>query len=72
MNTTTSSLLDENAAAVYLALSPRTLQAWRLRGAGPVFVRLGGGERGAIRYRKDDLDSFITEGARRSTSEAVA
>ena len=49
------SLLTEDQAAELLALSVRTLQAWRLRGTGPRFVRAGR----AIRYRKADLTAWI-------------
>lgn len=48
-------LLTEEQAAELLALSVRTLQAWRPRGAGPRFVRAGR----AIRYRKADLAAWI-------------
>ncbi len=34
-------LVDENEAADLLGLSKRTLQAWRVRGGGPPFLKLG-------------------------------
>ena len=40
-------LLKEKEAAKILAVSVRTLQAWRTNNSGPPFVRLGR----AIRYR---------------------
>lgn len=49
-------LLDELQAAKLLNLSTRTLQAWRVSGAGPPFVRAGR----AIRYRHSDLLSWIS------------
>jgi excisionase family DNA binding protein len=48
-------LLGEVQAAKLLNLSTRTLQAWRIKGCGPVFVRAGR----AIRYRKKDLDAWV-------------
>lgn len=48
-------LLTEAEAADFLKLSIRTLQAWRLRIAGPAFVHVGR----AIRYRRRDLISWI-------------
>jgi hypothetical protein len=48
-------LLVEEHAARLLSLSARTLQAWRLRGEGPSFVRAGR----AIRYRRCDLIAWI-------------
>ena len=44
----TQSLVNENVAAKYLGLSPRTLQNWRVRGGGPLFVRISNR---SIRYR---------------------
>lgn len=48
-------LLTEVAAAKQLKLSIRTLQAWRCRGMGPAFVRVGR----AIRYRYCDLLDWV-------------
>jgi hypothetical protein len=48
-------LLGEVAAAQFLNLSTRTLQAWRLSGRGPAFVRAGR----AVRYRRSDLVAWI-------------
>lgn len=59
-----TNLLNETQAAEYLGLSVRTLQAWRVRGGGPVFVKLGR----AVRYRPDDLNAWINERMAASTS----
>lgn len=48
-------LLTEPQAADFLNLSVRTLQAWRIKLAGPDFVRAGR----AIRYRRSDLVAWI-------------
>ena len=48
-------LLTEAEAADFLRLSVRTLQAWRLRVAGPSFVQVGR----AVRYRRRDLITWI-------------
>jgi len=48
-------LLNEAQASDFLNLSIRTLQAWRVKGAGPRFVRAGR----AIRYRRSDLVAWI-------------
>ena len=63
-----STLLNEQQAAETLALSVRTLQAWRVRGGGPRFVKLGR----AVRYRPDDLNAFIADAERLNTSQAAA
>lgn len=48
-------LLTELQAASLLNLSVRTLQAWRSRATGPLFVRAGR----AIRYRRRDLLAWL-------------
>jgi len=61
-------LMPETGAAAYLSVSVRTLQAWRLRGGGPVFLKLGG----AVRYRTSDLQAFVAARLRHSTSDRGA
>ena len=58
-------LLTERQASDKLAASPRTLQNWRRFGEGPRFVKLGT----AVRYVEGDLDAWIDEQIRRSTSD---
>lgn len=48
-------LLTETQVAEILNLSTRTLQAWRVRRAGPNYVQV---ER-AVRYRRRDLLAWI-------------
>ena len=62
-------LYDEDAAGKYIGgtqspISTRTLQRWRLEGVGPIYVKLGR----LVRYRQTDLDFFIEERTRISTS----
>jgi excisionase family DNA binding protein len=52
-------------AAEYLGLSKATLEAWRSRGGGPVFLKLGK----AVRYRQDHLDAFAEANLRANTSQ---
>jgi hypothetical protein len=54
MNEATKFLNTEQAAE-YLTLKPSTLEAWRSRGGGPVFLKFGG----AVRYTLQDLDAYI-------------
>lgn len=49
-------LLTVHEAANYLRIKPSTLRLWRLQGRLPV-VKIGG----AIRFRREDLNSFIKE-----------
>jgi Helix-turn-helix domain len=48
-------LLTEVQVAELFGLSVRTLQAWRVRVAGPRFVQAGR----AIRYRRRDLIDWV-------------
>ena len=59
-------LLTEVEVAHLLQLKPRALQAWRVRGGGPAFIRISGR---AIRYRRSDLEQWILEHRRESTSD---
>ena len=59
-------LLTEQSAAERLHLSVKTLQAWRVRGFGPAFVRLGR----RVLYRASSLQEFIEANTFKSTSEA--
>lgn len=58
-------LVTEHAAAELLGLSVRTLQKWRLRGGGPAFLKLGH----AVRYDLEDVERFVRERRRCSTSD---
>ena len=60
-------LLTERQAAQRLGVARGTMEAWRIRGRGPRFVKVG---TRAIRYTVEDLAEFIGERQRfRSTSE---
>jgi predicted DNA-binding transcriptional regulator AlpA len=53
-------------AGDYVGLKPSTLEKMRLRGEGPRFVKLGGR---AVGYDIQDLDRWLDERKRASTSE---
>ena len=55
-----STLLTELQAAVCLSLKANTLRRWRVIGKGPPYLKLGG----AVRYRPDDIDVFISNSSR--------
>ncbi len=57
--------LHRKRAAEYLGLSVSWLDKARLRGDGPVFLQIGS----RVIYDEDDLDRFLAECRRRSTSE---
>jgi predicted DNA-binding transcriptional regulator AlpA len=54
------------AAAVYVGLSPSTLEKKRQTGDGPRFIRLGGW---AVGYAVEDLDAWL-DGQRDHTEDA--
>jgi excisionase family DNA binding protein len=60
-----SNLLTREQAAQFLSLKKSTLEAWAVRGGGPVFCKMGK----AVRYRLADLESFIESRIRQNTSE---
>jgi hypothetical protein len=62
-------LLDPEGAAALLGVTRRTLEAWRIRGGGPVYIRLS---RGNIRYRPADLAAWIDARRVASTSDRGA
>jgi predicted DNA-binding transcriptional regulator AlpA len=60
-------LLRPPLAAAFLGLSVSTLAKLRLRGDGPPYCKLGPR---AVAYRRADLDAWLTERTRRSTSDS--
>jgi len=60
-------LLNQAEAADLLRLSQRTLERLRCVGGGPRFVRL----RGSVRYRTEDLQSWIEARVVSNTSEEI-
>ena len=61
-----SNYLSTRKAAAFLGLSPRTLDRYRVSGAGPAFHRFGN----RILYRRDDLEAWAAARRVASTSEA--
>lgn len=55
----TTRALTEREVADMLGLSVATLRAWRHRGKGPRFLRLGR----SVRYLPSDLDDFVRASA---------
>ena len=58
-------LLNESSVAKRLHCEVKTLQAWRCRGGGPPFIRVGR----LIRYSPDDVREWIESRRVRSTSD---
>jgi predicted DNA-binding transcriptional regulator AlpA len=49
-------LIGEKEAASYLCYSVRALQNWRVRGGGPLFIKVSGR---SVRYTRGDLQEWI-------------
>jgi predicted DNA-binding transcriptional regulator AlpA len=60
--------LKVGEAAAHIGLSASTLNKWRTQGIGPRFVKLGR----AVCYRTVDLDAWLQENVRGSTSEYLS
>ncbi len=59
-------LMNENEAAEFLSYSVRALQNWRVRGGGPLYVKVSAR---SIRYRRRELIAW-TEGRLAANSSA--
>ena len=59
-------LLTETQVAQLTGLSIRTYQAWRLRGGGPRYIKIGR----SIRYKRADVLEWIESNATSNTSAA--
>ncbi|UDQ88645.1 helix-turn-helix domain-containing protein [Xanthobacter autotrophicus] len=57
--------LRTKEAAVFLSLSPRTLEKHRTYGTGPAYRKLGG----RVVYAIEDLQAWVARGAVTSTSD---
>lgn len=61
-------MLTTLQAAERLGLTTSALEAWRVKGGGPPFAKLGS----AVRYRLGDLEAWVGANTGRSTSEFEA
>ncbi|MGN7725218.1 helix-turn-helix transcriptional regulator [Luteimonas sp. 22616] len=57
-----SDLLNEKEVATMLGIATGTVRNWRSLRIGPTYVKLG---KRAVRYRRVDVESFITSGMAR-------
>jgi predicted DNA-binding transcriptional regulator AlpA len=58
-------LWTEIDAATFLGVQPKALQAWRTRGGGPPFVKIGR----LVRYRPSLVEEWVVSQERASTSD---
>jgi predicted DNA-binding transcriptional regulator AlpA len=59
-------ILTSRETAAIIGVSEQTLRAWRLKGFGPVYRRVGSR---TIRYLRRDVDEYMQRRGYRSTSE---
>ena len=64
---TGDALLTTDQAATLLGISPRTLEGYRRKGGGPLFVALS---RNAVRYRPADLKAWLDSRTAPHTAKA--
>ena len=57
-------LMTTEETALYVRLSPRTLERYRVTGQGPTYLKNGR----RVLYRQADLDQWLENNRRRSTS----
>ena len=65
---TTSPYRDTQGASDHSGLSASFLEKLRVVGGGPPFIKVGK----AVRYKLSDVDAWLAERTRRSTSEYAA
>lgn len=54
-DTSTGEVLDPQETSNYVKVPLRTLDAWRYRGTGPAYLKVGR----HVRYRRADLDAWL-------------
>jgi predicted site-specific integrase-resolvase len=59
-------LIPPSHLAGLLKISIRTLERWRVEGVGPTFIKAGR----RVLYRPEDIERWLGQAARRSTSDA--
>ena len=55
-------LVTEIIAAAILGMQPSTLTAWRRRGQGPAFIRIGVKKKAPIRYKRRIVVAYRDRG----------
>jgi hypothetical protein len=65
-------LLTTAETAAILGVKNNTAEIWRVRGIGPVFIKMGDGIRAPVRYRRSDVIAWIEKRLYASTSAYTA
>ncbi len=64
-----SELLKEMEVAKLIGLSVHWLRRKRWGGGGIPYIKISEGLGGAVRYRREDVEAFISSKMRKSTSD---
>lgn len=59
MNST--DLLTPAETAELLRVEKTTLEQWRGQRRGPKYIKLGGGSRSPVRYKREDVEAYLRE-----------
>lgn len=65
MSAVSERLMNEKEVSEAYGLSLATLRAWRFRGVGVVYYKIGR----SVRYRASDIEAWLKESVRSSTSD---
>ncbi|MCK9543040.1 MAG: helix-turn-helix domain-containing protein [Novosphingobium sp.] len=66
-----TTLLNNEAAASALGVTPATLRFWRCKGKGPRFIKLGQSKQAGVCYDPADIDAWKAARKFASTSAAT-
>lgn len=66
-----TTLLNNEAAASALGISPVTLKIWRCKGKGPRFIKLGESKQAGVAYDPVEIDAWKAARTFASTSAAT-
>jgi len=58
----TPELMSVPEAAAWLCVGQRTLARWSAMGRAPRPLKLSPGRKGAVRYRRSDLERWVADG----------
>ena len=65
-------LLSNEQTATLLGIKPNTLEIWRCKGKGPVFIKLGNHPASPVRYQRSRVMAWIEANTYASTSSYSA
>jgi hypothetical protein len=58
----TKELLTPAQVADLLQVTTDTLESWRGKRIGPAWIKLGEGKRSPVRYRRNDVETYLKAG----------